>query len=54
MKKKLYKTRAAIGRALQSLAERSSLLQKPFYGTAGRFFESATPCPDARNLPLTN
>src|SRR5262252_3073339 len=36
MKKRLYKTRAAIGRALQSLAECSSLFQKPFlwYGRA--------------------
>jgi hypothetical protein len=36
MKKRLYKTCAAIGRPLQSLAERNSLLQKPFlcYGRA--------------------
>ena len=36
MKKRLYKTHAAIGRALQSLAERGSLLRKPFlcYGRA--------------------
>ena len=36
MKKGLHKTRAAIGRILQSLAECSSLFQKPFlcYGRA--------------------
>jgi hypothetical protein len=56
MKKSLYKTRAAIGRALQSLAERSSLLQKPFlwYGRAFlRISHAASKCQEFAADQLT-